>query len=661
MTENRSGKPEILAPAGGRAAFLAALAAGADAIYCGLKQFSARMAAENFTIGELASLGNLAREKQTRLYVALNTMIKPDETGDAGKLLARLVRNVAPDGLIVSDTAVLSLASQAGYKGEIHLSTLANIGFPGALKIVRRFSAVSRIVMPRELSIDEMREMADACPEGISLEAFVHGALCYAVSGRCYWSSYLGGKSGLRGNCVQPCRRVYVQNNHRGRLFSCQDLWLDVLTKVLLTVPRISALKIEGRKKGPHYVFYTVKAYKMLRDNPGDKTVQKSALRCLEYALGRGGTHYHFLTQRPWNPIDGASETASGQLVGKIQGTMLKPYIEPRRELFAKDVLRIGYEDAPGHRIYHVTKSVPKRGRLFLNLSKKERAVNKTPVFLVDRREPDLHAEIESLEGHLKPPASGNAPSEGFRVRMPGAGPSKRFRAFDVHVSRKASRSSPGRDSDGAGAWISPELPRMSGSRVKQTWWWLPPVIWPAGEREIERAIGRVLDMGGVRFVLNAPWQAAFFSSAEKLILWAGPFCNVANSLAISNLADLGCRGVVVSPELGEADYIRLAEESPLPLGVVVYGNWPLCISRIKSGNLKTETPFASPRKEQAWVQSRGDNYWVYPDWPIDLRDKAGVLKKAGYKMFVHLHETFPASVPLKKRPGKWNWDVGLK
>ncbi len=660
MTQNQIEKPEILAPAGGRAAFLAALAAGADAVYCGLKQFSARMAAENFTVEELASLAALAREKQAKTYVALNTMLKPDELDSAGDLIDRLNRKVRPEALIVSDTAMISLAAQVGYKGDIHLSTLANVSFPDAMKVVAMFPQVNRVVIPRELNIDEIRMMAEACPSSVSLEVFVHGALCYAVSGRCYWSSYLGGKSGLRGNCVQPCRRVYSQEDTRARLFSCQDLWLDVLARVLVTVPGISALKIEGRKKGPHYVYYTVKAYCLLRDNPGDNEAKKSALSCLEYAMGRGGTHYHFLPQRPWSPIDINSQTASGQLIGKIQGTMVKPYIEPRVQLFAKDVLRIGYEDESWHRTLRVTKSVPKRGRLFLNMPKKARAVNKTPVFLIDRKEPDLLAEIEVLEKQLESAEPDKtAPLTRFKVDMPDADFPKSVRVSEMHVGREVSKPpSKGRTT---GLWIEPNMhdtmPRYPG----QIWCWLPPVIWPDNQAEFKVTIDHIIKKGFTQFVINAPWQMAFFPAGKGLIIWAGPFCNTANALAIDNLAKIGCHGIIVSPELGQKDYLDIAATTPLPLGVVIYGNWPLCISRIKSESLKTDIPFASPKKEYAWAHKHGDNYWIYPEWPVDLRDYAEALKKAGYETFVHLHEKLPGNIQMKKRPGKWNWDIGLK
>ena len=188
-------KPEILAPAGGKASFLAALAAGADAVYCGMKQFSARMQAKNFGFPELQHLTRLAHCKGVRVYVAFNTVIRPDELVEAGQMLAQLVGEVEPDALIIQDPAVVALARQVGFQGELHLSTLANVSFGRALKLVRQKLGVDRIVLPRELHVDEIKTLAQACPEGLRLEAFIHGALCYGVSGRCYWSSYLGAKA----------------------------------------------------------------------------------------------------------------------------------------------------------------------------------------------------------------------------------------------------------------------------------------------------------------------------------------------------------------------------------------------------------------------------------------------------------------------------------
>ncbi|MFC1815836.1 peptidase U32 family protein, partial [Thermodesulfobacteriota bacterium] len=251
--------PAILAPAGNKASFLAAVAAGADAIYCGLKQFSARMEAQNFSLEDMRALTELAHDKGSRVYVAINTLIKPDELTVAGRLLDQLNRWVKPDALILQDLSLLALVRQTGFSGQLNLSTLANVSSPLSLKWVGENLEVDRVVVPRELNIDEIKQMAVACPPGLDLEVFIHGALCYGISGRCYWSSYLGGKSGLRGRCVQPCRRQYTLDKSQ-RFFSCQDLSLDVLVKVLKTIPKVKTWKIEGRKKGPHYVFYTVQA-----------------------------------------------------------------------------------------------------------------------------------------------------------------------------------------------------------------------------------------------------------------------------------------------------------------------------------------------------------------------------------------------------------------
>ena len=225
--------------------------------------------------------------------------------------------------------------------------------------------------------------------------------------------------------------------------------------------------------------------------------------------------------------------------------------------------------------------------------------------------------------------------------------------------------------------WLSTEsikaIPRPQYSNI---WWWLPPAVWPEEENEIESLIGHVLKRGSKNFVLNSPWQMALFPDKNHrgrgrpstsrtydkgLNLWAGPFCNLANALAINVAKSLGFSGVIISPELGSKDFILLPNQSSLPLGIVISGNWPLCISRTISENIKKEALFASPRGEQAWVKKIGSNFWVYPNWKLDISKKMNQLKRAGYRLFVHLNEPLPKGVKLKERPGMWNWDVELK
>jgi len=651
--------PAILAPAGNKASFLAAVAAGADAIYCGLKLFSARMEAKNFSEQELAALVELAHDKAVQVHITLNSLLKPDDLVPAAKMLKTLARQIKPDGLIIQDLALLPLARQSGFDGQIHLSTLANVSFPGALKLISHKLGVQRVVLPRELNVDEIKSLAQACPPDLGLELFVHGALCYAVSGRCYWSSYLGGKSGLRGRCVQPCRRLYSRKQEKHRFFSCQDLSLDVLVKVIRPIPQLRAWKIEGRKKGPHYVYYTVQAYRMLRDHAGDPQAKKNALQLLSRALGRTGTHYYFLPQRPQNPVSLHGQTGSGFLVGKIKGNAQKPFLVPNEALLSGDVLRLGYEDEPGHQVQRIGRPIPAGGRLYLKTASMKKNSKGTPVFLTDRREKALAEMISGLEAQLQPKVLKPTPSATPEIKMPPRS-RKKEQVFEHYVYRSYRRKRPG--GEAIGLWLSAKTVSHAGAADNLTsWWWLPPVVWPEEEHQLASLVEGVCKKGARNFVLNAVWQITFFKNTKGCRFWAGPFCNLANALALNHIKALGFSGAFVSPELGREDYLHLALQRTLPLGIVISGNWPLCVSRAVAQDIETGRLFTSPRGEQAWVARYGQDHWVFPNWKLDLTAQQQELEDAGFTLFAHLKEPIPKSIKLKKRPGRWNWAIGLK
>ncbi len=617
------------------------------------------MEAKNFHFGELAGLVRLAHEHHVRVYVALNTLLKPAELTEVRRLLALLQRWIHPDALIVQDPGIFQLAKEAGFRGDLHLSTLANVSFPSAFPVLQRLPGLHRVVIPRELDVDEIKQMAQRCPPGLDLEVFVHGALCYGVSGRCYWSSFLGGKSGLRGRCVQPCRRRYRQQDAIGRFFSCSDFSLDVLAKVLLDIPQIRAWKIEGRKKGPHYVYHTVQAYRLLRDHHTDSGCRKEALYLLETALGRYGTHYRFLPQRPQNPIQESRQTGSGFLIGRVSGAPHNPSIRISRDVFADDMLRIGYEDDPFHMMKRMTRDMPADSRIPLPCPRGACPPNGAAVFLTDRREKTMMEEIGRLAAEIRP-------VEEFPSIEPTGRPEplwkkspRKGRAASIReqwVSR-----GPGSGKPGTGIWLDPETDRGLERRLpRDSWIWLSPVVWPGSDRTHTEAADRMVRAGFRNFVLNAPWQIGWFAQTKSLNLWAGPFCNIANPAAIHVMADMGFSGVIISPELGGKDTLGLPVDSVLPLGLVVSGFWPLCISRISADSIQPEIPIQSPKKEISWVRRYGDSFWVYPDWEIDLKKNEEQLKQAGYRIFVHLVEKLPDGMSGNKRPGKWNWNLDL-
>jgi len=658
--------PEILAPAGDRPSFLAGVAAGADAIYLGLKHFSARMQAKNFGLGELATLTKYAHERGVRVHVTMNVLLKPDDARAAGGLMERLAHMVKPDALIVQDLGVLALARQAGYEGDLHISTLANATHPAALAVAQRMGA-SRVVLPRELDLDEVKLMAGACPEGLGLEIFVHGALCHCVSGRCWWSSFFGGKSGLRGRCVQPCRRLYRQGGIKSkpeRLFSCQDLSLDVLTKTLLDVPQVTSWKIEGRKKGPHYVYYVVTAYRMLRDDPNNAETRKAAFSLLEQALGRPGTHGVFLPQRPYPPVKPSAETASGRLAGLVKREPDgKAYVQTWQDLLPGDLLRLGCEDDAWHQTIPLRRRIPKGGRLDIRPvpGSKGGPPSKAPAFLIDRREPELMQLLAGMEKELSTrPEPPEKEASTFHPKTYSAPRIERRTELSVFRSLPRGQSRGGKAVE-TGIWLERsallDTPRPVTGRI---WWWLPPVIWPNEEDRYKRLVGEALERGARIFVLNAPWQVGFFAEKKDLRLIAGPFCNLASVHAAAQCASLGMEAVFVSPELSGAELLSLPRHSPVPLGIVMGGFWPLGITRILAEEVRLEEPILSPRSEVAFVRKVANNHWIYPGWELDLSAHRRELEQAGYAIFATLREPWPKFLETAPRTSVFNWDQGL-
>lgn len=655
-------KPEILAPAGDTPSALAAFAAGADAVYLGLKHFSARMNADNFSTLELSRLVDLAHSEGRKVYVALNTLLKPGDLSSAGRLLKRVSLGAAPDGLIVQDLGAIDLARQTGFTGGVFLSTLANATHPLALQAAKAAGA-SRVILPRELSIDELRILDAACPEDLGLETFIHGALCWCVSGRCWWSSYMGGKSGLRGRCVQPCRRVYTQKGKTGRFFSCLDLSLDALVKTLTELPSIVSWKIEGRKKGPHYVYYVTTAYRMLRDEGHDSKARKEAMGILEMALGRQPTKARFLPQKNTGPTAVDGQTSSGLLAGKVvkadDGAFV---VKPRFDLLPQDYLRIGVEDETWHQTLPVTRRVPKGGTYTLKMPRHKTPKNGTPVFLIDRREPELMDILAQWGKRLERAKSRPEADVSFSYKAPP--PAKPEKKLDIVLRGSLPRGRDGKSGVKPGTvqglWLSPKaLDGVSRTLFARISWWLPPVIWPDEEDSWQYLVRQAVRNGARHFVCNEPWQTTLFPDGAATLA-AGPFCNVTNPAAVSVLRGMGFSAAFVSPELGGEDILSLPRASCLPMGIVLSGYWPMGIARHGIAPLRGEEPFQSPKGETFWARRYGQNSWIYPAWPLDISARRQALEKAGYSTFVTFAEWPPKAVGEAKRTTEFNWDINI-
>ena len=275
-------KPELLAPVGNVESFYAALNAGADAVFMGLQEFNARGRASNFTRPLLQLAVQKAREKNVKVYVTLNVLIKNREIDQLIDVLAFLDA-VKVNGVIIQDWGTYYLAKKYFPRLVLHAST--QMGNHNSVGV--NFGAskgIVRTVLARELTMPELETIAQQSKA--ELEVFIHGALCYSFSGMCLFSSYSGGQGANRGICKQSCRRIYQGGGEQHALFSLKDNQQIANLQKLMELG-IHSLKIEGRMKSADYVFQVCKAYRMALDNPTNAAL---AAQMLELDMGREKT-----------------------------------------------------------------------------------------------------------------------------------------------------------------------------------------------------------------------------------------------------------------------------------------------------------------------------------------------------------------------------------
>ena len=282
-------------------------------MYLGLKQFSARKNAKNFSLEELARLKTLALRDGKNIYVAINTVITEDEMDDVFPLLYDLAQ-LGVDGIIVQDWGLLSLIRNNFPSLAIHASTQMAVHNADGVRAAAEAGA-ARVILARELTLEEICRIREACPE-TELEVFIHGALCYGFSGLCLASGKLLGRSGNRGECAQICRTWFASEEGTGYFFSSNDLSLeeDVLA---LQAAGIDALKIEGRMKPPEYAGAAAAYYRSVLDGM-PQAVKDSRLRTLRTVFSRKPTKAFFDDPRGTELINTGYPSHLGIPAGQI-------------------------------------------------------------------------------------------------------------------------------------------------------------------------------------------------------------------------------------------------------------------------------------------------------------------------------------------------------
>src|SRR3989338_9403245 len=264
IPNSKSSKIELLAPAGDFECLMAAVNAGADAVYLGLEEFNMRARAKNFKIKDLPKILKICKKRKVKLYLTLNTIIYDNENKKIKNIIKKAKKYI--DAIICSDISVMLLCNE--YKIPFHVSTQCSVSNSEAAKFYKKLGA-SRIVLARELNIKQIKKISKIIP----VEIFIHGAMCLSISGRCLMSQFLFNESANRGKCIHPCRRFYHVKDQEGNELKIDNHYI-LSAKDLCTLPfieklkkaNISAFKIEGRNKEPEYVSSVVQVYRKALD-----------------------------------------------------------------------------------------------------------------------------------------------------------------------------------------------------------------------------------------------------------------------------------------------------------------------------------------------------------------------------------------------------------
>lgn len=349
-------KPELMAPAGDWTMLITAVQNGADAIYFGTDKLNMRAKAKNFGIDDLADIAKYCKENKVKSYLTLNSIVYEEELNEADELIKK-AKESGIDMVICWDLSIIQKCIE--HKMPFAVSTQASISNSASANFYKSLGA-KRIVLARECSLKEIKQIR--ANTDLEIEAFVHGAMCIAVSGRCFMSHHLFGKSANRGECIQPCRReyeVYDKEIDKSMIIgedyvlSPKDLCtIEFIDKIIEA--GIDSLKIEGRKRSPEYVAKVVSVYRKAIDLyfEGKLTdeLKKQFVEDLRTVYNRGFSHGFYFdvpSSEDYSPTYGSIATTKKEYIGKVINYFKQPkaayiQIESGKITLGDDILIIG-------------------------------------------------------------------------------------------------------------------------------------------------------------------------------------------------------------------------------------------------------------------------------------------------------------------------------
>ena len=641
---------EILAPVGSEEMLRAAVFSGADAVYLGFSGFNARTGAGNFDADSLQEAVRFCHARGVAVHVALNTTVYGTEL-PALEQAIRAVAASGADAVICQDLAVATLIGKIAPQLPRHGSTQMSVHtLQGALEL--KELGFTRVVLARELSLPEVEHITKHC--GIETECFIHGALCMSVSGQCYMSAFLGGRSGNRGSCAGPCRLPFEANalpeGKPGRLhhLSLKDnSVIDKLDK--LQALGVASAKIEGRLRTPEYVAAAVSACLAGREGRAyDRDLLKNA-------FSRSGFTSGYLDGKIDGTMFGVRSEADAELTKKTLPMLRELYRRERSRVPVQMKLEIeeGGEkltvtDADGNKAFAYGDAEPQPARTdpTESLNRSLAKTGGTP-FAVEK----ITVEMDGGPWFVPGSAVNELRREALDALLKKREVLRPWPTTEEHVAALPQRTLPPRRTlrarferweqvperalDGVEYLI---LPIAQADRVPREWraktlLELPRVMFGALEQDTARRIAATQDAGFAGYEVS---NIAHLRLCRGLPMTGGFGLNITNNVAAQFYAEQGLSSLLILPEVKDSDIASIAPTrngKPVPTGVMIYGHMPLMLTRacplqnIHDCAHCDKTGVLTDRKAKKFPVRCGLGVrTIYNPVPIYMGDKPGAL-----------------------------------
>ena len=641
---------EILAPVGSEEMLRAAVFSGADAVYLGFSGFNARTGAGNFDADSLQEAVRFCHARGVAVHVALNTTVYGTEL-PALEQAIRAVAASGADAVICQDLAVATLIGKIAPQLPRHGSTQMSVHtLHGALEL--KELGFTRVVLARELSLPEVEHITKHC--GIETECFIHGALCMSVSGQCYMSAFLGGRSGNRGSCAGPCRLPFEANalpeGKPGRLhhLSLKDnSAIDKLDK--LQALGVASAKIEGRLRTPEYVAAAVSACLAGREGRAyDRDLLKNA-------FSRSGFTSGYLDGKIDGTMFGVRSEADAELTKKTLPMLRELYRRERSRVPVQMKLEIeeGGEkltvtDADGNKAFAYGDAEPQPARTdpTESLNRSLTKTGGTP-FTAEK----ITVEMDGGPWFIPGSAVNELRREALDALLKKREVLRPWPTTEEHVAALPQRTLPPRRTlrarferweqvperalDGVEYLI---LPIAQADRVPREWraktlLELPRVMFGALEQDTARRIAATQDAGFAGYEVS---NIAHLRLCRGLPMTGGFGLNITNNVAAQFYAEQGLSSLLILPEVKDSDIASIAPTrngKPVPTGVMIYGHMPLMLTRacplqnIHDCAHCNKTGVLTDRKAKKFPVRCGLGVrTIYNPVPIYMGDKPGAL-----------------------------------